>query len=182
MGPPPAARIRQVIEIPARVAGIEYEGADDGAGRGLVDLLEGEASGLTHWPALLQPLLDDLYAGARAAAANEVEEAGAGVTLRIADYRALGGVAGTTLRRAEALWAGLDPGARAALPMLCRALLALEGDPAARPLARAGDLRALGRDPDCARLVQALVEARLVVTEGVADPRNGGLARRRRMV
>ncbi len=66
--PPPAARIRQVLEIPARIAGIEYEGT---AGRGLVDLLEAEASDLTHWPALLEPVLADLYARARAPLADD---------------------------------------------------------------------------------------------------------------
>ena len=189
--PPPAARIRQVLEIPARIAGIEYEGEGQ-AGRGLVDLLEAEVSGLPHWPALLEPLLADLYERARApgadGAAGSVADGahtdgdtaptadGSGdgtlarLSLRISDYRALGGVAGTTRTRAQALWEGLDDAARAALPSLCRALIALEGGPSSRPVPRAGDLRALERDPDCARLVAALIAARLVVAAGVADP------------
>jgi WD40 repeat protein len=180
--PPPAARIRQVLEIPARIAGIEYEGT---AGRGLVDLLEAEASDLTHWPALLEPVLADLYARARApladddgadgeaggrAAPDADDNAAARLRLRISDYRALGGISGTTRTRAQALWEGLDDATRAALPMLCRALIALEGGPASRPIPRAGDLRALERDPDCARLLAALIAARLVVAAGVADP------------
>jgi len=167
LDPPPPARIRQVIEIPARVAGIDYEDMDGGPGHGLADLLEAEVSDLTHWPVLLQPVLDDLYTRARAAAVDGGET---GLLLRIADYRAAGGVAGSVLRRARACWEGLDAAARAALPMLCRALIALEGGSASRPVPRVGDLRALFRDPGCVGLVQALVAARLVVTEGIFDP------------
>ncbi len=181
---PAPARIRQVVEIPARIAGIAYEGE---TGRGLVELLEAEASGLEHWPLLLEPLLAALYERAAAPGADapdaaapdppgaevpgtEPTPAAARLTLRIADYRALGGVAGGVRARAEALWARLDAGARAALPRLCRALIALEGGPAARALPRAGDLRVLEADPDCADLVEALAAARLVVIEGVSDP------------
>ncbi len=172
--PPLAARIRQVIEIPARIAGIEYEGGVGGTGRGLVDLLEAEAGDLAQWPTLLSPVLNGLYERARVARGrSEVGNAHtveARLTLRISDYHALGGLAGTTLGRADALWEGLDAGARAALPTLCRALIALEGGPASHPFPRAGDLRALERDLAGARLVQALIEARLVVAAGVADP------------
>ncbi|WP_295394491.1 WD40 repeat domain-containing protein [uncultured Thiodictyon sp.] len=173
--PPPPARIRQVIEIPARIAGIEYEGEGVGAGRGLVELLEAEASHLSHWPTLLEPVLAELYTQASAPAAGAVgvpegADPAARLRLRISDYRALGGVAGTTRRRAEALWESLDGPTRTALPILCRALIALESGASAHPSPRAGDLRALERDPDCARLVAALIAARLIVAEGVADP------------
>jgi WD40 repeat protein len=184
--PPPPARIRQVLEIPARIAGIAYEGESGGGSHGLLELLEAEATELTHWPTLLEPVLVDLYQRAQAlgapdsvpAAAPEsdpgVDGTGddtvARLSLRISDYRALGGVAGATCRRAEALWQDLDAPTRAALPILCRALIALEGGTASRPTPRAGDLRALTHDPDCARLVEALIAARLVVTEGLADP------------
>ena len=184
--PPPPARIRQVIEIPARIAGIEYEGEGTAAGRGLIELLEAEASHLTHWPTLLEPVLVELYQrasicgadGTGVAERQEHAPDGSGteghsvarLSLRISDYRALGGIAGTTRRRAEALWEALDAPARAALPILCRALIALESGAAAHPSPRAGDLRALERDPDCARLVAALIAARLVVAEGIADP------------
>jgi hypothetical protein len=33
---------------------------DGGPGHGLADLLEAEVSDLTHWPVLLQPVLEDL--------------------------------------------------------------------------------------------------------------------------
>lgn len=179
--PPPPARIRQVLEIPARIAGIDYEGEADGGGHGLLELLETESIHLTHWPALLEPLLAELYERAQAAGGSEGEqhrepgtqragEAVARLSLRISDYRALGGVAGATLQRAAALWTGLDAAARGALPILCRALIALEGGTASRSVLRTGDLRPLYADPACTRLIEALVAARLVVTEGIEDP------------
>ena len=180
LDPPPAARIRQVMEIPARVAGIEYETDQGALGHGLVDLLEAEAAALNHWPALLEGTLHQLFA--RALATDTQEDLAAADTgdvtpgrrptrlLTVAAYRSLGGIAGSALSRAKVLWEGLDDETRGALPILCRALLALEGGPAARPTRRAGDLRTLGQDPACSRLIQALIDARLVVAEGIADP------------
>ena len=177
--PPPAARIRQVMEIPARVAGIEYEAGRGTAGHGLVELLESEATDLHHWPPLLEDTLHHLFVGAIETKASrrtntKGEEAPPSRqpqrVLRLGDYRALGGIAGAVLKRSQALWSGLDEEAQAALPMVCRALLAFEGGPLSRTTTRAGDLRTLGRDPACARLLQALIDSRLVVTEGVRDP------------
>jgi WD40 repeat protein len=165
--PPPAARIRQVIEIPARVAGIEYEGMA-GGGRGLVEALESEASLLEHWPAVLEPLLDELYRRARDGSGDA--ESNRIRPLTLADYRRVGGLSGSLLRRADALWAALDPEVRNALPVLCRGLIALEGGGASALGARRGDLRTLARHPAVGRLVESLIESRLLVAEGVADP------------
>jgi WD40 repeat protein len=180
LDPPPTARIRQVMEIPARVAGIEYETGHGAAGHGLVDLLESEAAGLHHWPALLEATLHYLFVRAvetgadEDLAARDADEEPPGTRptrlLTVAAYRSMGGIAGSTLGRANALWAELDEETRGALPILCRALLALEGGPSSHPTARAGDLRTLRREPACARLLQALIDARLVVAEGIADP------------
>jgi WD40 repeat protein len=177
--PPPAARIRQVLEIPARVAGIEYETGGGAATHGLLELLESEAADLHHWPPLLEGALHQLFVRAAETGAGPETDAEGGDNaparqsprlLRLADYRALGGIAGAALERAQALWAGLGEEERAALPVLCRALLAFEGGALAHPTARAGDLRTLRRDPACASLLQALIDARLVVAEGVRDP------------
>ncbi|UHD18750.1 nSTAND1 domain-containing NTPase [Thiocapsa bogorovii] len=165
--PPPAARIRQVIEIPARVAGIEYEGMA-GGGRGLVEALESEASLLEHWPAVLEPALDELYRRARDGSGDA--ESNRNRPLTLADYRRVGGLSGSLLRRAESLWEALDPEVRDALPVLCRGLIALEGGGASVLGARRGDLRTLTRRPAVAKLVESLIQARLLVAEGVADP------------
>ena len=158
--PPAAARIRQVMEIPALVAGLQYENPP---GRGLVDLLEAEAARLRLWPPLLEGVLDHLYL-AQAAGARPA------VKLRVAELRASGGLAGEALRRAERLWAGLDEEVRGALPRLCRALVTLEAKVNPRPVPRLGDFDTLEADPVCRRLVQAMIQARLLLAEGEPDP------------
>jgi WD40 repeat protein len=168
LDPPATSRIRQVVEIPARVAGISYEERDRGSEQGLVDALESEANAVPHWPALLEQTLETLYrrTSARATAADDDRDR----LLTLSDHRAIGGLEGCLLQNAETLWQGLDEDSRAALPMLCRALLTLEGDGRSRPRAREGDLLLLRRHPACARLLQSLIDARLVVTESVWDP------------
>ncbi|MBK1730661.1 WD40 repeat domain-containing protein [Thiococcus pfennigii] len=168
LGPPPAGRIRQVIQIPARVAGLDYEGDEPGAGRGVVDLLEAEAGRLEHWPPLLQLALERLYV------ARGEDGRPADGPLSLAAYRAAGGLLGVTIARADAVWAGLDEAARATLPRLCRGLISLEGAAEQRPTRRTGDLATLAADPACARLLAALIEARLVAADGQADPGDGG--------
>lgn len=172
--PPPAARVRQILQIPARIAGIEYEGDEPGAGRSLVDLLESEASALEHWPPLVQLTLDRLLSRSDAPPGEDGSAAkGAdrqSTRLSIETYRSGGGLAGATLSRADTLWAALAPPLRTALPMLCRALINLEGGMDSRPTRRAGDLATLEKDPACAELIAALVDARLLVTEGRPDP------------
>ena len=163
LDPPATARIRQVIEIPARIAALDFEEPSGGAGRGLVDTLETEVSTLTHWPPLLQEVLDALYRRARGREAET--RARAQSLLTLADLRGLGGVSGALIARAEALWAELEPAQRAALPTLCRALTTLEGSGATRPGLRAGDLRTLTNRPEVARLLERLIAARLVVAD-----------------
>ncbi len=158
LDPPAPVRVRQVVEIPTRVAGIELEGHVPGAERSLVDLLEAEAAGLPHWPPLVETTLETMYQVGLARGASPV--------LGAADYRASGGMAGAVLARAEGVWAGLGPEARAALPMLCRALISMDGT---RAMLRAGDLTLLEADPGCHALLNALVAARLVVLDAERD-------------
>jgi len=158
--PPSAARIRQVVEIPARVAGIEIDAGQRGGG--LVEHIEAEAARLRLWAPPVQQLLDDAYrAGAGDAGAPR---------LSAERVRERGGIRGEVLARADALWASLDAATRGALPRLCRALIGLEGSVGARPAPRRGDLRALRRDPAASRLLDALIDAHLVIAEGVRDP------------
>ncbi|MCG6984690.1 MAG: hypothetical protein LJE61_05740 [Thiocapsa sp.] len=168
LDPPPPSRIRQVIEIPARVAGIEYEGMAGGSGRGLVEELESEASRLVHWPAALEPALDEIYRLALARSRDADRSHSQLLTLR--DYRSVGGLSGSLLRRAEALWQRLEEEVKDALPILCRGLIALEAGGASAPSARSGDLRTLTSDARARMLIESLIAARLVVADGVADP------------
>jgi WD40 repeat protein len=162
--PPPAARLRQVIEIPARVAGLELDDGTPGEGRGVVERIESEATGLRSWAPPVQALLHRAFERAMAVEpAREPRITGAQV-------RAEGGVAGTVLARADALWSALDADARAALPRLCRALIGIEGGTRGTPELRAGDLEVLRADTACRWLTDALIDARLVTTDGVDDP------------
>lgn len=165
--PPPASRIRQVIEIPARVAGIEYE-VTAGGGRGLVEELESEASRLVHWPAALQAALEEIYHLGIGRSRGAERARPQLLTLR--DYRSVGGLAGSLLGRAEALWGRLGDEVRNALPILCRGLIALEGGGTSRPGLRSGDLRTLTRDAGARALIESLIAARLVVADALPDP------------
>ncbi len=156
LAPPAPARVRQVVEIPARVAGVELEGTAPGTALGLVDLLEADATPLPHWPPLVEGALEHIYQAGMARAQ------GAALALSAGEYRAVGGMEGVVLARADGVWAGLDALARAALPKLCRALVSLDGG---SPKPRAGDLTLLEADPGCGALLAALVSARLVVLD-----------------
>lgn len=171
LDPPAPARIRQVMEIPARVAGIEYEERAGGSGVGLVEALESDASAAVHWPPLLEQTLVDLHAHASAGDVRGDASLDAPQPRRLGmrDYRAIGGLSGALIQRAEALWDGLSQDTRDALPRLCGALIVLEGGARAYARPREGDLETLNRDPACAALLRALVAARLVVVESVID-------------
>ncbi|MBK5963626.1 hypothetical protein CCR95_05875 [Thiocystis minor] len=160
--PPALGRIRQVMEIPARVAGIEFEAMGRDSGHGLIEALESEASAVTHWPALLEQTLDALYRQ------RESSESTQGSLLTLRAYHRIGGLSGPLLKRADDLWQTLDEETRGALPMLCRTLLALEGGSHAS--AREGNLQTLLRDDRCATLTQRFIEARLIVADAVWDP------------
>jgi len=166
IGPPSAARIRQVVEIPARIAGIELD-ADDLGERELVDHLEADANRLRLWPPLVQPVLDAAY---QRAVQRQASTAGGGLRLSSRDYLAAGGIDGHLLTRAAAVWAELEPDARAAMPRLCRALISVEGGVTGRPANRYGSLDLLRQDPACAKLLQRLIETRLLIAEGLRDP------------
>ncbi|MBK5941046.1 AAA family ATPase [Halochromatium roseum] len=166
IGSPSAARIRQVIEIPARIAGIEIDAHELGE-RELVEHIEADANRLRLWPPLLQAVLDSGY---QRALQRQAATSSDGLRLSSADYLAAGGMSGHVLRRAEAVWAELDADTRSALPTLCRALISLEGGANGRATNRFGSLALLRQDPNCERLLQRLIDARLVITEGLRDP------------
>lgn len=163
--PPSAARIRQVVEIPARVAGIDLDTHRLGE-RELVEQLEADASRLRLWPSLLQPVLEAAYQRAQQRQASD----GGELWLSGADYQAAGGIGRQVLTRAAEVWRSVDAEAHAALPRLCRALITLEGGALAHPTIRHGNLELLRRDPACKRLLERLIEARLIISEGLHDP------------
>ena len=106
---------------------------------------------------LLQLALDALF---------EARDPATG-TLTCAAYDAMGGLPGVVERRAEAALAGLDAAAQAALPRVLPALVDVtdEGQVVSRP----APLSRIAPAPDAARLVQAFVDARLLVADTRGD-------------
>ncbi len=171
LAPPAPASLRQVVEIPARVAGISLDDPDiERVGRGLVEQIEADAAALVHWLMPVQAALDAAY---QAVAGEDRRTETGELLLGRDDYRRQGGLSGQVLARANACWANLDPETRAALPALCRALLRRESGVSGHCTLREADPSVLRRDPACARLLAALVDARLVTTDAVADPSSG---------
>ncbi|EIC22039.1 nSTAND1 domain-containing NTPase [Thiorhodovibrio frisius] len=163
--PLPGARIRQIVEIPARIAGIEFEDQANGPGRGLIELIEAEAGRLRQWAPPLQALLHAAYLNARDGAPADDNA----LRLSLEHWCTQGGLAGQVLSQADALWRdNLDEAARAALPRLCRALLVLDNN--GQPQARMGDLTVLEQDLQTRRLLTAMVAARLLTSEAECDP------------
>jgi WD40 repeat protein len=162
LAPPPLGRLRQVIEIPARVAGIELDGGAPGEGGGPVERIEADAAATDHWAPPTQHLLQRAFDQAEAAAGMDGQ-----ARITTEQISAQGGLPGSLLERADALWEELDEQTQAALPRLCRALINVEGD---ITTARRGDLETLRGDPDCRRLAQILIDARLLVTDAAHDP------------
>ena len=155
--PLPLARLRQVVEIPARIAGLDWEVR--GHHRGLIEQLEQDASLVPLWLPWVQQVLDAAYQ------VNHAQQ-GTEVALAVAkDYQDRGGLAGDVLAQAQALWSTLPQPTQAALPRLCRALITLEDHQVSL---RWGDVERLERDADCRALLSALIEHHLVVVDGEA--------------
>ena len=137
--------LRAAIEGPARQAGLLLE-------RGLVELLVREVEGQ---PGAL-PLLSH--------ALRQTWERREGRTLTVDGYRAGGGIRGAVAQSAEGVYEGLQPELR---PLLKDMLLRLvtpsaDGDPIRVRVPR----RNLATDADRAQLIEQLVAARLVTSDG----------------
>lgn len=145
LGPMTADDLRAAIEGPARQAGLLLEG-------GLVDLLVREVEGE---PGAL-PLLSHALA--------QTWERREGRTLTAAGYRDAGGIRGSVAKTAEDVFTGLATADQQALRDLLLRLTAPtpEGDPVRRRVPR----RMVIGDDALAALVERLVAARLLTSDG----------------
>jgi len=147
LGPMRGPDLRRAIEAPAHGAGLRLEA-------GLVDLLvrevDGEPAGL--------PMLSHVL--------RETWERREGATLTVRGYKATGGIQHAVSQSAEMLYDAMDATQRARLRgLLLRLVMPTEaGDPVRTTVSR--DKVAV--DQDHARLVEQLVEARLVSIDGDA--------------
>ena len=136
--------LRTAVETPARQAGLLIE-------PGLVDLLVREVS---DDPGAL-PLMSH--------ALLETWKRREGNTLTVAGYRATGGINGAVAQSAEGLYSRVDVGHRALLRDLVLRLVSPgpQGEPVRTKVPR----RLVGTDPEHERLIEMLVDARLVTSD-----------------
>ena len=157
--PPTFAELGQIIRGPARAAGLQFE-IDAESGERLDDVLHRAAVEDPGALPLVQYALKELHDRIRAD--DRV--------LTFHAYRRLGGLEGLVARRAEEVYAGLDPALQEALPALLRNLITVSVDDDA-PEGRVAPLEEVRAAEARSRLVDALVEARLVTTDLDAEGR-----------
>lgn len=154
LGPPDADALAQIVRLPARVAGLSYSMDPTGMHR-LDDRLCADAMRAPDALPLLQYTLQSLYL-ARAPGGLLTWEA----------YEALGGLEGAIGQRAEAVLAAMPARQQQALTTLLPRLVGWTADNAASSGRWMGETELGGADE--AALVQALVDARLLVADRVA--------------
>jgi hypothetical protein len=161
LAPPDAASLAEIVRGPAAAAGLDYE-KDPASGETLDERLLKDAERPDLLP-LLQFTLNQLFE-----AAKQSEHA---KLLSFAAYRALGGLEGAVDKEAETALQTLGEPERARLPRLLRELAvpARAGEVAAARAVldiRSVPLPVAGYDDTSARLVRALVDARILLSAG----------------
>ncbi len=148
VGPMRRDELRRAIELPARRAGLRVE-------QRLVSALVGDVAGEPGGLPLLSAALVELW------------QRRDGRTLRYAAYERTGGVRGAVARLAEDAYQRLsEDERRRARPMLLRLAGADEEQPEAFVRRRVAlDELELDRDPDAARALSVLTEARLLTAD-----------------
>lgn len=152
--PPSASEITQMIRQPVAAAGLGLE-VEPGSGRRLEDRLLDAAIGRPGSLPLLEFTLEELYRNRRSDG-----------TLTLEAFDDLGGVEGSLARRAEEVFAALAPEVQAAFPSVMRQLVTVVENAEGSTLAsRPVSLDRMREDDGAARLVDALIRARLLVTD-----------------
>lgn len=162
LNPPGMAELAQIIRQPAVAAHLQFE-RDPDSGEGLDDVLCSEAHARPDMLPLLQYCLEELY-----------RQRGPDGALRVAVFRALGGIEGAIGARAEQVTLALSAPQVAALPRVLSQLVIIADD--AMPVTSRRLPWAALLDPAEVELVQAMVEARLFVSELNAGVPAFGLA------
>ncbi|AVR97361.1 nSTAND1 domain-containing NTPase [Pseudoduganella armeniaca] len=162
LAPPGPAEIAQIIRLPAQAAGLRFE-TDAASGARLDDVLCSDAAGSGDLLPLLEYCLHELY-----------RRRDADGMLTFAVYRELGGIEGAIGARAEQVVGALGPAEAAALPRVLAQLVSIADNQLA-VTARAAPWSTLRPGAEQA-LVQALVDARLFVTDLAAGTATYGIA------
>ena len=151
--PPSHAEIAQIIRNPARAAGLRYEIAAE-TGERLDDVLHAAAARDPAALPLLEFTLEELFKLRR--------EDG---VLTFAAYEQMGGLEGAIGRRAEEVFRALTADVQSAFPAVLRQLVAIGGGTEAAVTSRAVSLEVIASGPERRAVVDALIEARLLVTD-----------------
>ncbi len=150
--PPSSGEIEQMIQYPAKVAGVWFE-SDPQTGVGLDKTILESASGNPEALPLLGFILDQLYKSRDQS------------MMTFAAYRQLGGLEGAIARRAEEVLVALPEKVQARLPGLFEACVSLTaGADGSAAAIRVPKTRVL-RTEDDETLIETLVLARLLVTD-----------------
>jgi hypothetical protein len=173
LAPITTAEIGRMIRQPAAAAGLQFE-VDPQTGQPLDDILLNDAAALEEGLPLLEFALDELYHRAAPNGAPVAETDGASsaqsaavaapTVLKLADYRALKGLAGCLAERAEQTFLELDPEAREAFAKVLRKLVVL-GSGEKVPTRRIVPRNEFSRDPAMNRFVERFVAARLFTAD-----------------
>ncbi|HEX4884429.1 MAG TPA: tetratricopeptide repeat protein, partial [Casimicrobiaceae bacterium] len=153
--PPGVAELAQMIRLPAAAAGLRFE-QDAATGERLDERLRDVMAGRSAALPLLQFTLEELYRRRRADG-----------VLTFAAYEAIGGLEGALAHRAEEVFAAQPADVQAALPSILEPLVSAGEDD--ETFRRRHAPWTAFPDVNARRLVEALVEARLLVTDLASD-------------
>jgi tetratricopeptide (TPR) repeat protein len=175
--PPGPAELAEIVRAPARAAELVYE--TDADGRSLDERLLADAERADILP-LVQFTLNRLF--------EERVETDGEIRLTHAAYEAMGGLDGAIDHEAERALAGLGEAELKALPRLLRELATPSRSGANRgqdsgadsPLTiRTVAYERLAHDQPSTRLLEALIEARILLTSGEGNVRSVRIAHQR---
>jgi tetratricopeptide (TPR) repeat protein len=174
LAPLDAAELAEIVRAPAAAAHLDYE-TDTATGERLDERLLKDADRPDLLP-LLQFTLNQLFE-ARATDGDKT-------LLTFAAYRALGGLEGAVDREAEAALTALTDAERARLPRLLRELAVPARDGTVRGTHAGFDIPAVSlaeaaHDAAAAKLVRALVDARILLSAGEGNQATVRLAHAR---
>lgn len=158
LAPPEPSEIAQIIRQPAREAGLRFE-IDAERALSLDEVIRQAAVSNPGALPLLSFLLEQLW--------QRRSDSGA---MTFAAYADLGGLEGALGRRAEQVFAALEPAVQAALPTVLRALVTVGQDAKATVSARTAEVSVFPTGSPARALVTAFLapEARLLVADSAS--------------
>ncbi len=152
--PPTFAELGQIIRGPVRAAGLQFE-TDPETGERLDDMLHQAAIADDGSLPLLEFVMQELHKRIRMGDR----------LLTFNAYNRLGGYEGLVTERFESIFTSMDPSLQATLPALLRALVTVSVDDDSEPRARTALKSDICVTPQRTQLLEALINARLVVAD-----------------